>query len=165
MTSMSRLRGREPQPRLYHASVGAEENMLTWGGFGGRMPIKTSAVESFNVLSASWKESRPLHGQTPPDNLRDMAICTDGERAYFFGGEIGPTASQECYNKLYQVDLRSLECKELVPASGSETPSPRASTRMVCLGRTLVTYGGYTGANVRSNEIHTFNLDTSKFPI
>ena len=153
----------EPLARSYHTAVRAGQYLLAWGGKGDQ--VKPSVVERFDVLSAAWREQQELNGSPLPDGINDMAVASDEEKAYTLGGMAGPRNSRQRYHTLYEVDLtsESLECKELVPAPGS-APLPSArSGSMVCVGRRLIIYGGYT-EDGRSNEqrLHVFDLDTSE---
>ena len=144
---------REPEARAYHAAVVVDNIFLVWGGRG---VDETSTVETFDVSSAIWLEPRRLHGDTLPNGLYNMAVTSDKKRAYVFGG-YSPSTRQR-YNQLFVIDLTSLECRELVPGSSSR-PSARQGSRMVCYGRKLVMYGGYTGPGAVSDELHIFDLD------
>ena len=145
---------REPKARFSHATVVADNKMLVWGGYSVE---ETSTVETFDVSSATWLEPRQLHGDTLPSGLYSMAFTADKKRAYVFGGYSYSTDQR--YNKLFVIDLTSLECRELVPGSSSR-PSARDDSDMVCYGRKLVIYGGYTGPGAISDELHIFDLDT-----
>ena len=145
---------REPEARVYHAAVVVHDNMLVWGGL---RVDETSAVETFDVSSATWLEPRQLHGDTLPNGLHSMAVTSDKKRAYVFGGY--SVATRQGCNQLFVVDLTSLECRELVPGSSSR-PSARSGSRMVCYGRKLVIYGGSTSLTAVSDELHIFDLDT-----
>ena len=145
---------REPEARYNHAAIVVDNNMLVWGGTD---VDETSTVETFDVSSATWLEPRQLHGDTLPNGLYDMAVTSDKKRAYVFGGCSNSTGQR--YNQLFVIDLTSLECRELVPGSSSR-PSARDGSRMVCYGRKLVMYGGFTGPRAVSDELHIFDLDT-----
>ena len=140
-----------PAARRYHAAVGAGQTMLVWGGRGEG--IQTSTVESFDVTSLTWKEPRQLQGDLPIA-LASVAVASDGEKAYMFGG----LSSRGLENKLFSLDLASLECRELVPSS-TPRPSGREHCRMVCCGGKLVVYGGFSGSVIgASDDLYTFDL-------
>ena len=149
----------EPSARLGHAAVGCGSNMFVWGGKGdgGDSVVSSSVVERFNVQSTSWQEPRRLRGQSLPDGLRSMAVASDGERAYCFGGFVG-RGSQRC-NSLYVLDLSSMQCRQM--ATGGESPTARNGSAMVHYRRQLVVHGGWTGNRV-SDELFVFDLDTSE---
>ena len=111
---------KEPLARSSHAAVASNHRMLVWGGDCGTVRIETSAVECFDVLSASWEETRHL-SQYLPDGLNNMAVVCDEERAYSFGG----WTKSGRINDLYEVNLKSLVCRKLVPSALS-VPSPSA---------------------------------------
>ena len=158
MASVPQSRGREPVPRVYHASVGYHRYVLTWGGEVDRgVHIETSVVECFDVLSATWMEARQL-SQYLPDRLYHMAVACDEERAYTFGGE---TESGDI-NDVYEVDLTSLVCSTIEPSAHSApSPSARQLSAIVISRRRLVNYGGFTGGRV-SDELHVLDLDASE---
>ena len=156
----SQSRVREPQARQGHAAVSSNRHMLVWGG-GGGVRIKTSTVGIFDVISATWRDSRELSGQSLPDDLLYMAAARDGDKAYSFGGRTRLTY----INDLLEIDLTSLQCRHLVPAEGSAPPpSAREGSAIVCYRRKLVAYGGYTGDGW-SDELHVFDLNTSEWYI
>ena len=155
--ALSRLRTAEPSARYGHAGVGCGGNLFVWAGKGG--PVSSSVLERFNVVSTSWQEPRHLRGQSLPDGLRLMAVTSDGERAYCFGGVDG---SEERHNSLYCLDLSSLLSRLIIPTTASESPSPRTSSAMVHYRGKLVLHGGDTGAGSASDELFVFDLDTSE---
>ena len=156
MASVPRSRGREPQARYGHAAVSSNRHMLVWGGGDGGH--ETSTVEIFDVISATWRDSRQLSGQSLPDDLCYTEIVQDGDKAYSFGGLTGPTR----INDLLEIELTSLQCRYLVPAEGSAPPpSARTGSGMVCYRKNLVTYGGCTDDG-QSDELHVFDLNTSE---
>ena len=88
-----------------------------------------------------------------------MAVTSDGDKIYCFGGLVGPLGSRQSHNSLYCLDLSSLVCRVIVPSS--ESPSPRCDSPMVHHRRKLVLYGGNTGGSA-SDELFVFDLDTSE---
>lgn len=162
MASLSRFGG-EPLARYNHAAVYAGRgNMHVFAGVGDGSALQTCIVDSLNVLSMTWEDQRQLNGQSLPDGLRNMAFASDGERAYLFGGLSGSMGLQKRCSSLYQVDLMSLECRELVPANGSLSPSARSGCGMVLSEqRTLVVYGGLTAGGC-TDELLVFDLDASE---
>ena len=154
--ALSRLRTAEPSARHGHAGVGCGGNLFVWAGDGGRgSPVPSLVLERFNVVSTSWQEQRQLRGQSLPEGFNSMAVTSDGEKAYFFGGI---DESYTRHNSLYCLDLSSLVCRMIVPSS--ESPSPRDDSAMVHYRRKLVLYGGNTGGV--SDELFVFDLDTSE---
>ena len=149
---------RDLRARVFHAAVGVGQTMLVWGGEGA----DTCSLESFDALAAAWNEPRQLQGHCLQDieGLENTAVTSDEERAYMFGGYSCSSGSGTRYNKLYAIDLTSLECAEVV--SFGPSPSERSSSRMVCVGRRLVVCGGYTDAEDVPNEVQVFDLATSE---
>ena len=159
--ALSRLRTAEPSARYCHGAVGCGGNLFVWAGDGGRgPPVPSSVLERFNVVSTLWQEPRQLRGQSLPDGLHRMAVTSDGEKAYCFGGLVGPVGTGQTHNSLYCIDLSSLVCRKIVPSS--ESPSPRDGSAMVHYRRKLVLYGGLTGGGSISDELFVFDLDTSE---
>ena len=155
----------EPLARSYHAAIRAGQNMLVWGGKGDK--LRPSVVERFDVLSTVWQEPQQLNGPPLPGGINDMAVACDGEKAYMLGGMSGPRYSRHRHHTLYEVDLTSLDCKELVLARGSAPlPSARSGSMVMGLGRKLIVYGGYTDDG-RSNErrLHVVDLDASELAV
>ena len=158
--ALSRLRTAEPSARYGHGAVGCGGNLFVWAGDGGRgSPVPSSVLERFNVVSSSWQEPRQLRGQSLPDGFNSMAVASDGEKAYFFGGT---AESGELHNSLYCLDLSSRLCRKIVPTGASESPSPRYDSAMVHYRRKLVLYGGYTFGGSLTDELFVFDLDTSE---
>ena len=151
----------EPSARRSHAAVGCGNNMFVWEGDGRGSVVSSSVVERFNVQSTSWQEPRLLRGQSLPDCLYAMAVASDGERAYCFGGFVGRGSrrrSQRC-NSLYVLDLSSMQYRQMT--TGGESPTARSYSAMVHYRRQLVVYGGRTESGV-SDELFVFDLDTSE---
>lgn len=117
-------------------------------------------LETFDVLSETWQRPQELRG-SPPDVLCAVAVAGDSESAYFFGGASVSHSKNTFFNTLYQLDLSTLECKELVPRNPSQAPMKQSNSGMVLFKDKLVVQGGYTGKD-RSNELHTFDLKKSE---
>jgi len=145
---------REPKPRKRHAAVGVGRKLYVWAGNGDG--VQAATLESFDVSSEEWEQPRQLRGPLPED-LRNMAVATDGKNAYSFGGACGP---HEYLNKLYQIDLSTLQCRELVPTNSS--PVPKKGSRMVYFNEKLVVYVGYLAEGGVIDELQVFDLKTSE---
>ena len=156
--ALSRLRTAEPFARCNHGAIVFGVNLFVWAGYGGRgSPVPSSVLERFNVVSTSWQEPRQLRGQSLPNGFNSMAVTSDGEKAYFFGGT---DESNTRHNSLYCLDLSSLVCRVIVP--GFKSPSPPYDSAMVHYRRKFVLYGGYTDGGSTSDELFVFDLDTSE---
>ena len=132
---------REPQARDGHAAVGVGQTLYVWGGDGGGTSVQASTVECLDVPSATWQEPRQLRGHPLPHRLHSMAVTTDGERAYSFGGVTGSDKS----NAVYEVNMTSLECRNwlllaprLFPAKSLAVAWCTTSTCWWCMEGTLV---------------------------
>ena len=146
---------RRPTARSFHAAVAVGQNMLVWGGW----EKDASVAECFDLTSLTWMEPQQLRGDPLPAGLHAMAVASDGEKAYLFGGD----SDVGRRNNLYSVDLATLEVRELVPRPGSTSPPcGRMLSRMVCHGRKLVVYGGLTNEGVMSNKLDVFDLLTGE---
>lgn len=149
------MASKEPEARNDHAAAMVGPHMLVWGGEG---VTQSWMVEIFDVMSGTWQEPRTLHGDAIPRGLHKMAVASDGKKAYLFGGYSNIT--EQFYNKLFSIDLSSFECKELVPSPGSPpSPGARDGSKMILHRGTLVVYGGCTGFEAFSDELHVFDLD------
>lgn len=147
----------QPAARRSHAAVGAGTKQYVWGGH----PVSsTTTLESFDILSLTWEKPKRLLGSLP-DGLWDMAITSEGDTAYSFGGRTGSYPACTYFNTLYQINLSTLECKELVPENPSQAPTKTACSGVVYFNGKLVVYGGYTGQE-RTDELHVFDLRTSE---
>ena len=141
-----------PRSRWARAAVGVGQTLLVLGGGGVE---ETSLVERFDVVSATWRDARRLQRDSLPVGLRNnMAVTSDGETGYVFGGDYSGGTS----DKLFAINLTSLECRELVPSpQSSYRPGPRSASAMVYSEGRLVMYGG-----VSSREVEVFDLNKSE---
>jgi hypothetical protein len=99
--------------------------------------VETGVVEGFDVVSAIWRDPRRLHGDPLPPGLQGMAVTTDGEKGYVFGGYTGGKR----FDLLFSIDPTSLDCRELVPSAGSSSrPGARRDSAIVRHERRLVTW-------------------------
>ena len=147
----------EPSARRYHAAIGTGNSMLVLAGSGGSS-IDSSVVERFNATSTTWNQPHHLLNQALPDDYSHMGVTSDGEKLYMFGGLVG---SQRC-NTLFEVDIFSLECRELVPATSATSPTARSHCGLVYWNRRLVVYGGTIAAGTPTDELFVFDLNTSE---
>lgn len=146
----------QPTARAYHAAIGIGEKLFIWAGWGGRRgAVKTTTLESVSPLS--WLESRQLKGSLP-DGLYHAAVTSDGDCAFSFGGE----TSAGYINTVYEINTRSLLCRELLPTSPSHAPSKKIGSRSVYFEKSLVVYGGWNGQD-HTDELHVFDLDKSEY--
>ena len=146
----------EPTARQFHAALAIGQNMFICAGSGHG--IESSVLHKFDVASTSWQEPRRLLKQTFPDCFYGMAVASDGENSYLFGGFVGIEGT--C-NKIYEINI-SLECRELVPAT-PVGPTGRGHSGLICTNRTLISYGGYTGrSDLALNDLFLFDLNTSE---
>ena len=128
--------------------------MYIWGGTGCR----TDVVERLNLSTFTYKQ-RHLTDSSAPIGLYSMAVAWDESHGYTFGGFDN---NGKKLNSIYCLDFSTLKCIEIVPATGSFTPSPRSRSGMVHLNRKLVVYGGYTDDGI-SSDLLLFDLDNSKY--
>ena len=115
-------------------------------------------MERFDVPSATWQEPKELDCFVP-DNLMGMAATNDGENVYFFGGR---TDRNTYCHALYQANLFTMQCRELVPTNPSDVPKQTFTNGILYFNRKLVIHGGRTGQD-RTDELSVFDLTTSKF--
>ena len=150
----------EPSARWFHAAIATGHSMLVLAGDDGSggSSIDSSLVERFNATSTTWNQPHHLLNQTLPDDYSHMGVTSDGEKLYMFGGYVG---RQRC-NALYKIDVFSLECRELVPATSATSPTARSSCGLVYWNRRLVVYGGAIAAGTPTDELFVFDLNTSE---
>ena len=150
---------RQPQPRDRHAAFGIGQKLYVWAGDSGRPNIPTTVIESFDVFSETWQRPQWLRGDLPT-SLWDMAIATDGENAYSFGGWTYKPVGYDQYRKLYKINLSTLQCTELVPGYPSYTPNRTVGAAMVYFDQKLVLYGKWKDQD--PTKIHVFDLKTGE---
>lgn len=160
----------EPSARQRHAALGVGQIMFMWAGESNAPPsINASVMERFNVTSTSWEQPPQLLNRALPYSYYAMAVASDGENSYLFGGFAEQLVDDSPYTlrpqmtemRLYHVNTMSLECCELVPAT-SFSPTARSLSALVCVNQNLLSYGGQTSGGVASNELFVFDLNTSK---
>lgn len=153
----------EPVPRYRHAAAGAGQKLYVWGGSGHTAKVETTTIESFDVPSETWQQPQRLHGSLP-DGLRGMTVTSDGESAYSFGGSTEKDSSKnlEYYNTLYQINLSTLQSKELVPGASSNAPQKKSNSTIVYFDQKLVVHGGRSSGGDLTNELHVFDLKSSE---
>ena len=154
------MSARQPQPRAKHAAVGIGHKLFVWGGDGGSAKIQTATIESFDVFSKAWDPPQQLLCSLP-DDLRSIAATTDGESAFFFGGATQGSKGFTYSNTLYQVNLSTLQCRELVPRTPSRAPDKASGVGLVYSNHKLVVYGGYSGKE-RGDKVYVFDMRTSE---
>ena len=155
---------REPLPRAWHAAVGIGSKLHVWGGYNSDSAIQAKELESFDILSVTWQDPQVLHGVNMPDGLRAMAVTSDGETSYSFGGATGSASPFTYYNDLFQVTPSQHFYHNLQPTSSSESdtaPQKKADSRAVQYGDKLVLHGGNTSQKC-TNELHVFDLKKSE---
>lgn len=157
------MASKEPQARESHAFVGAGQKLHIWGGFFGRHNAIDTKLQTFNVISQTWERPQELRGSCP-DGLYNMAVTSDGESGYLFGGTTGVSPKKIYYNSLHKFDPSTLQCKELVPKNPSRAPQKTAGSDMVFYDQKLVVYGGRTGSGAAAvqNYLSVFDLRTSE---
>ena len=129
--------------------------MYIWGGTGCRSDV----VERLNLSTFTY-EQRHLTNSSAPDGLDSMAVAWDESHGYSFGGRDG---NEKKLNSIYCLNLSTLKCIEIVPATGSDTPTPRDDCGMVYFNRKLVVSGGRTDDDSASSDLLLFDLDNSKY--
>lgn len=152
------MSSRYPPSRFLHATVTVRDCLYVWGGrVDDGLPVLTSTVEKFSVASMKWEDPQNLLVSLP-EGLFAMAIASDGESCYTFGGR---TNSSDYTDTLYQVNPVTGECREIVAAN--PPPPPRWFSAMVYHDQKLIVYGGET-AQRATDDLHVFDLKTSEYP-
>ena len=149
----------EPSSRYFHAAISMGPTMLVLAGDGGsRSSVDSSVVERFNTTSTTWTHPHRLLNRALPHSYSRMGVTSDGEKLYTSGGFVG---GHRC-NTLYEIDLFSLECRELVPATSATSPTARSSCGLVYWDRSLVLYGGAIAGGTHTDDLFVFDLNTSE---
>ena len=147
---------KQPLPRAWHAAVGVGSKLYVWGGKGDKA-IRSTALEIFDVPSIAWETAQVLHSFEMSSELHSMAVTSDGETSYTFGGEGG---SSQPYNTLFKVTPSQHLCQELHPTSSTPaTPEGTVDSCIVQYQDKLVLHGGYRR---RTKELHVFDLRESE---
>ena len=128
--------------------------MYIWTGRGCRSDV----VERLNLSTFTY-EQRHLTNSSAPDGLDSMAVTWDESHGYTFGGK---DDRGKMLNSIYCLDFSTLKCIEIVPATGSDTPTPRDNCGLVHFDRKLVVYGRHTDYGT-SSDLLLFDLDNSKY--
>ena len=100
--------------------------------FSEEKRVLASSLHRFNPVQESWAEQKC--SGPPPPALYYGACASAGHHFYFYGGTDG--RERQC--SLYQLDVRSMACKQLSSAG----PSRKTGCGMVTYGKTLVLFGG-----------------------
>ena len=149
------MSSREPPPRWVHAAFGVGLKHYLWGGDGGSAEIQTTKIDIFDVSSTKWEEPQQLQGALP-ESLYNMGVTVDGENAYIFGGWNGSAR----INIVYEINLCTLQCRELLPAS-RQVPKGAIGSRIVCFGDKILVYGGLTVQGA-TDDLYVFDLKKSE---
>lgn len=152
---------KEPQPRDGHAAFCIGKKQFVWGGDVDykSTKVQASCIETFDISSAKikWeKEQQHLQGSLP-DSLWGMAVTTDDENAYSFGGSTGGSL----VNTIYVLNPSTLQCSKLLPESPKHMPKGRTGSRVLHFDEKLVVHGGDTGQG-RTDDVHVFDLKKSE---
>ena len=145
----------EPIGRFGHAAVAVGTKVHMWRGMRpkGNVQEFASTVEVFYLTTELW-EQKSIHG-IPPPGRSNTASTVVGTSLYSFGGFDGKAFS----NSLYQLDLHTLEWKELVVRNPCSGPQRKRGSRMVSYGdNQLIVFAG-KGDNGFTNEMHIFNIE------
>lgn len=153
----------QPLPRTNHAAVGVGSKLYVWGGDGRSATIPTPTLEIFDVPSVSWEEPQRLHGSDMPDaGLEGMAVTSDGEVAYSFGGVTGSYPFRTYHNTLYNVTPSHSLYHKLQPTSFSHTlPRTAEGSCIVQFQDKLLLHGGSDNITETNNELHVFDIKKS----
>lgn len=161
------MASKEPQRRESHAFIGVGQKLHIWGGFSGRnasTPVDAK-VQTFDVVSQTWEPPRDIRGYCP-NGLYNMAVTSDGEKGYTFGGTTWASGSPNkvYYNNVYEFDPATFECRELVARNAGRAPRNTAGSDMVFYDQKLVIYGGRTGSGASAVQdlLCVFDLRTSE---
>ena len=150
----------EPLSRFGHTAVALGSKLCVWRGVGPNKNLEeiASTVEEFDVPTELW-EQKSIHG-TPPPGLANSASTVLGISLYSFGGFDGKFAS----STFHQIDLHTLQWKDLMVQNPSSGPQGKIGSRMVSFGdNQLIIFAG-KGVSGCTNELHIFNIDRGEEP-
>ncbi|KAJ3258781.1 hypothetical protein HK104_006969, partial [Borealophlyctis nickersoniae] len=152
----------------------SDTKFIMHGGLSGRTDedgTSTNAVHIFDTQSNGWTDVTPSNATTgpPTPSSRFGAGCVVGQNGgfYIFGGSDGTRR-----NDLWVLEPPQWQWKRLT-ADGAiirNLPDPRYYTRLVSLGKFLITYGGAnaligttTTRVAADNNLYFFDTDKSEW--
>ncbi len=170
----------KPRREHFSATVDRKKSYI----FGGSRESKLEGnVYSFNQQSKGWQAQAVKPEGRPHPSLHSGACASLGHCLYLYGGEIDANGSDRRPNfqdSLYQLDTASLEWTQR-----PNGPMKMVGSGMISYKDTLVLLGGYgylphlnqlkgefikehnkkkyTDGRGWTNELHTFNVQTSEF--
>ena len=150
--------------RVFHVAASVGPKLRVWGGndYSSSYRVRTTTVESFDVSSESWLRPQLLDGSLP-DQFQGMAITEVDETAYTFGGEAWTGSDYVYFNKIFKINLSTLQCREIVPEPHSPVPLKVSFSSVVQFDHMLVVHGGMCQwRKVVTDKVHVFDLQTSE---
>ncbi|KAJ3263604.1 hypothetical protein HK104_006616 [Borealophlyctis nickersoniae] len=119
--------------------------------YGGRQADDSTGIVNnvhiYDTRTDTWTDVTPNNStsSSPAPSARFATGCTVLNGSFYsFGGSDGTLL-----NELWVLEPRNWTWRSLSPSSAlpGNVPSPRSFTRLVTLGKYLVTYGGITAMN------------------
>ena len=146
----------EPAGIVGCASATIDSKVFIWGG---RLTDRrdTSHLKNLYILDTlkeNWN-SKSITGEHPR-GYKYCCSAQSGNVLYVYGGI---DVNKERKGSLFSLNLDILLWREVSPHV-HDGPSKKQDGGMVVQGYNIILYGGYTGVNRRTNELHIFNLTT-----
>ena len=154
-----------PSARGWPFIASAGDLVYLWGGKGDTEP---ETVFLFRRDTKTWARQR-TRGPHPPAGLPNGVCCISGQYLYIYGGN----DEKSWYGTLYELNTNSWTWRKLSDG-GARGPGKKFGCRMIPYQDQLLIVGGrydgqpssrQAGASYESgwtNEVHCFNLTTSK---
>ena len=149
-----KILSKEPQPRDNHTAFNFGLKHFHWGGDGGSV-IQTTLIDTFDISSTKWEDPKVFQGSSCGP-LWGTAVTTDGENTYTFEGYHSSTL----INTVYEINPRTMQCREL-PHASSYSPPAMSYSGLVFFDEKLVVYTGCTDQGLTS-DLYVFDLRKSE---
>ena len=155
-----------PSARVDPFIASAGNLVYLWGGQGDTEP---EAVFLFHRDTKTWAR-QCTRGPHPPAWVSYGGCCISGEHLYIYGGE---DRELRQYGVLYELNTNSWTWRQLSDGNAGG-PGKKSGCRIIPYQDQLLVVGGFyhgmpssrqAGAsyeNLRTNEVHSFNLTTGK---
>ena len=135
-------------------TVEVEGKVYTCSGWSSSGYPSPSVIDVFDPETGFWHQ-QPTTGEIPPA-VSGSACATIGLKLYSFGGDDGSSR----HNSLHELNLSTMEWKEVKPQNPSDGPQKKGWCGMVAYeDHSLVMFGGKNS----TDGLHVFNLKESEF--
>ena len=147
----------EPSARCGHVTAKIGAKVYMWGGtIGDGNTSHLNRVYIFDNVREKW-HAKKTAGQCPPGH-KCCASAQSGSMLYVYGGQ---DENKERRGSLHSLNLENFSWTELSPEVPNG-PQKKCSSRMAVHGNKIFLLGGIVSNTMRTNELHQFDLETSK---